>query len=335
MAHTMLDLETLGLTAGSVILSIGAVAFDPVAGTLGETFYRNIDRASCEAVGLTADPATEAWWAKQSPEVRAALEADQVELGQALFEFAGFYELRGGALWSQGPSFDPILLAAAFEACGQPVPWAYDAPRDTRTVYELSGLTPDRKRATLHNALEDAKAQAAAVHDGYVRLGLTEAAPESPSRHLPDEINALPVDRLREEVWAWRQDAAARIQGMMASAKASDERGEEDRAIDIRVNFLSPSAVALSNYIAGEYHEACEDCGKPLLHGQQVWPVEDANDVHASCWPGPIVQDGVEIQAYTYSDFYTPASVAAVAAGALAYCHDALGLEDDVVEAAQ
>ena len=146
---------------------------------------------------------------------------------------------------------------------------------------------------------------------------------------------ALPADRLREEVWAWRQDAAARLRTMMASARASDERGEEDRAIDLRVNFILPSANALTQHLAGEFHDGCEACGKPLLHGQQVWPVEDANDVHVACWPAPIIQDGVEIQPHTYSDYATPASVAATAREALAYCNEGMGLGDEGEEAEQ
>jgi hypothetical protein len=43
----MIDLETLGLTANSVVLSIGAVFFDLEGEDLGPTFYTNVDRESC------------------------------------------------------------------------------------------------------------------------------------------------------------------------------------------------------------------------------------------------------------------------------------------------
>ena len=58
MYNVMLDLETLGRTYGSVIRSVGAVVFDPYSDRMGEKFYRNVDRKSCEDVGLKVDPDT-------------------------------------------------------------------------------------------------------------------------------------------------------------------------------------------------------------------------------------------------------------------------------------
>ena len=43
MTHIMVDLETWGTAPGCDIRSIGAVVFDPVAGTLGATFYVNVE----------------------------------------------------------------------------------------------------------------------------------------------------------------------------------------------------------------------------------------------------------------------------------------------------
>ncbi len=322
MAHIMIDLETFGNQPGSVLRSLGAVVFDPLTGSLGAEFYINIDRADSERLGMVVDPETEAWWARQSEAARAALEIDPRPLTEALEAFTVFFkENRGYQVWGQGKDYDPVLLAAAYRAAALRTPWDYNATRDTRTAYEISGVRPDRLRVSLHNALEDAKAQAADVAKSFARVATLggEQGAES-ARHLPAEIRALELDRLREEVWAWRQDAAARIWGMKASIKGSLTLGEEDRATDIMVNFLRPSAQALASYIEGDFHQACEDCGKPLLHGQAVWPVEDANDVHVSCWPGPIVQDGVEVQSFIYSDHWTPAGVKAIAVEALAFC---------------
>ncbi|MBX3480126.1 MAG: 3'-5' exoribonuclease, partial [Caulobacter sp.] len=184
MAHIMLDIETLGTRPGCVVLSIGAVVFDPVTGETGETFYRNIMRASCEHFGLVADPDTVAWWAALPEAARAALMPDQIGLFDALTELNAFWRAQAGdRLWSQGPSFDPVILQAAYDATGLPAPWRYNAARDTRTVHDLAGFTPDKTRASLHNALEDAKAQAADVHQCYVALGL--AAHSFPSHSSP------------------------------------------------------------------------------------------------------------------------------------------------------
>ena len=58
MNHVMLNLETMGYEGRSAIISIGAVAFDPKSGVLGETFYANVDLTSCLDQGLEVNGAT-------------------------------------------------------------------------------------------------------------------------------------------------------------------------------------------------------------------------------------------------------------------------------------
>lgn len=175
MTHIMTDTETLGRRPGCIVLSIGGVVFDPITG-LGEEFYRNIDPTSCEMLGLTAEPETLEWWKGQSEEARAALEADQVTLTDALMEFADFYRRNDGSrLWAHGPNFDEVILVAAYEAAGVPVPWSYKAPRCTRTLYENADVDPKAAAyqvGTLHNALDDAKSQALAAIDAMLALRL-------------------------------------------------------------------------------------------------------------------------------------------------------------------
>jgi DNA polymerase III epsilon subunit-like protein len=54
--RVMLDLETLGHTPGSVIVSIGAVKFG--GGKILDTFYHRIDAQSCVEHGLKMDVST-------------------------------------------------------------------------------------------------------------------------------------------------------------------------------------------------------------------------------------------------------------------------------------
>lgn len=176
-AHIMIDLETFGTAPGSALRSIGAVVFDPVTGHLGETFYRNIKRASCEAAGLTVDPQTEAWWSRQSLAARAALDVDPRAIGEVLGAFAAFCDsARDPLIWGHGGNFDEPLLSAAYRAVGMPPPWKYWNGRCTRTIYDAAGVKPDRAAGVHHNALDDARNQALAVHAAYVRLGLGMAA---------------------------------------------------------------------------------------------------------------------------------------------------------------
>lgn len=181
MPDIMLDLETLGTTPGCVIRSIGAVAFDPNGGPLGETLYLIIDRASCEAAGLTVDPDTEAWWAEQSPEARAEFDGQGVALAEALDAFELFYTTlapiadKADRLWSNGPSFDEAILAAAYRALGRKPPWRYNAARDCRTIYDLAGLKLQHTGGTFHKAIDDAVEQAKLVQEA--RRGLIAAGP--------------------------------------------------------------------------------------------------------------------------------------------------------------
>ncbi len=171
--HIMVDLETMGATPGSAIVSLGAVAFDPVAGTLGETFYRVIRLDSCTRAGLVIEPGTVAWWFGQSEAARAEiLRADAEDLPGVLGWFATWWRRQSGQfMWGHGANFDEPLLSWAFRAAHVLVPWKYSDARCTRTLFALTGERPDRAQGVHHNALDDAKAQAEAVIRAYRKLG--------------------------------------------------------------------------------------------------------------------------------------------------------------------
>lgn len=179
MTHVMFDLETFGTKPGSVLRSIGAAAFDPETGVVGQTFYRNIDRASCEAVGLKVDPNTEAWWAKQSREAQQALLADPKPLASVASDFHAFFKQVGGAkIWCQGANFDSVLWEAAVAAVWPSksfMPWKFWNVRDTRTVYDIAGFDPDSisRDGTYHDALADSLHQIRCV---AAAVGLLRAA---------------------------------------------------------------------------------------------------------------------------------------------------------------
>lgn len=179
--HIMLDLETWGMRPGSAIASIGAVAFDPDGdlntAKVQPAFYANISRESCLAAGLKLDQRTVDWWADPTrAEARAALEANQVSLAQALADFAIFYashaDIAGKAdrLWSNGPSFDESILAAAYHALGQEPPWRYNAGRDCRTIFDTFGLKLQHTAGVFHHALDDAHEQALLVQEAHRRI---------------------------------------------------------------------------------------------------------------------------------------------------------------------
>ncbi len=172
----MVDLETLGSTPGSIILSIGAVAFS--SGTnMGAwpTFYTVISTESSELFDLTKDEDTIAWWNRQSPEARMVLadagESDSPGLPIALSDFNGFLRAqcrnyKDIRLWGNGADFDNVLLCSAFRAANMKPHWSYAGHRCFRT---LRNLFPDLAQVqfppgkTAHHALDDALAQAVAA----------------------------------------------------------------------------------------------------------------------------------------------------------------------------
>ena len=209
VTHVMLDLETWGTEPGCDIRSIGAVVFDPVAGTVSDTdqFYIATDnprgyggtpstRGRFFETGnphdrlrypLKRDPKTERWWSEQSAETQAAFE-NPVDLRIALSRFSVWLadvcpnpsDLR---LWAHGPQFDVSILAAAYAAVGEPVPWHYRSPRDTRTAFDMAGIDDHSgwlkqypgPLGVPHHALDDSICQARAVCGAYDTLGARDS----------------------------------------------------------------------------------------------------------------------------------------------------------------
>lgn len=173
MNHIMLDLETFGTRPGSVIRSIGAAVFAPRGIGWGATFYQNIDKESCTAVGLTVDPRTEEWWSKQSQAAKNDLLVDPKHLIVVANLFSQWcIANQVEKVWCHGATFDVVLWAAAVAVIGQDVPWKYNNVRDTRTLYELTGFDVKTvpKIGNAHNALDDCKFQVHCVQGAIRRL---------------------------------------------------------------------------------------------------------------------------------------------------------------------
>jgi len=182
----MLDLETLGTSAGCVILSIGCVEFFPDKNTLGDGFYEVISTKSCEDHFLIIDPKTLAWWDTQSPDARVVLEQAATEgkpLTEVLINFnrwlANITAIKEMRMYGNGSDFDNPILRSAYDATGiKPYGFAYGG-RCYRTLKSLdeqfgpSYKAPKLMRSgTRHNALDDAKSQARHLMEiiGLIRI---------------------------------------------------------------------------------------------------------------------------------------------------------------------
>lgn len=159
----MIDLETLGVKPGSVLLSIGAYRFNLNAGTIDmdRPFYRKINAADQQRRGMTINGETVAWWLTQSRDAQLAAISDAALLPTVLVEFDKWWA-EGGCErpWGNGVAFDCGLLSAAYEACEMKAPWKFWNERCFRTIKaHYPSVKRDEVAGTKHNAKDDALAQ--------------------------------------------------------------------------------------------------------------------------------------------------------------------------------
>ena len=178
MSDVMLDIETLSTTNNSVVLSLGAIKFNPF--TLQEAHAELECRVTIDdqtALGRDISDSTLEWWGKQPAEVQeAAFSADgrisAVDTCHALNKFI----VGSNKIWCQGPHFDICILESLFKQCGVHTNWQYYQIMDSRTLFSVHGDLRPKDRSSLHNAVEDCKAQAKAVQRTFTNLGLTKYA---------------------------------------------------------------------------------------------------------------------------------------------------------------
>ena len=165
----MLDLETLGTHPGDVILSVGAVPFNYSCGNTDKPFplpecYEKISIADSITNRLNIDPDTAAWWAKQDPAVRDEAFSGIVGVRDVLSGFAGYLRELGDIdsiyIWGKGADFDPIMLAAAYDALQLQLPWKFRNVRCFRTLAALFPQVTHEYIGTKHSAIDDARNQA-------------------------------------------------------------------------------------------------------------------------------------------------------------------------------
>lgn len=174
MKDIMLDLETLATSPDSVILTFGAVKFNPfdTDEELDTGIYYRIDVDEQIKLGRYVDQGTVEWWGKQSDEIReeALGEHDRVSLEMFTRELNRFV---AGAdrIWAQGPVFDIVILENLYRQLGKPAPWPYYTIRDSRTLLKALGDTRQPGKM-LHNALVDCVSQAQAIKQAVSKYEL-------------------------------------------------------------------------------------------------------------------------------------------------------------------
>lgn len=178
----MLDLETLSTKPNAVILSLGAVKFDPFSDRIdaedGLDIRVNVDQQI--QLGRDVQEETLDWWAKQPAEIRDDALGDhgRIDLDKLVKELNRFL-VGVDDIWCQGPVFDIVILENLYSQLSTPVPWQYWQIRDSRTLFGVHGDPRDKTRKLAHNALMDCVYQAMGVQEIYQKLQIRPRFDES------------------------------------------------------------------------------------------------------------------------------------------------------------
>jgi DNA polymerase III epsilon subunit-like protein len=161
--HISLDLETLSTESTAAIVQIGAV----VIGSPDLTFDMCICPRRAERAGMTVSTETLHWWGKQPSIVRKRVMSGTASPLEALHEFTAWCtgvcegDLDRAYLWTNGADFDLPILRNAYELF-MTYPFNHRNHRCFRTLLAYTGV-PRIPSTSVHDALEDAKAQAATL----------------------------------------------------------------------------------------------------------------------------------------------------------------------------
>ena len=171
----MLDIETLSTRPESVVLTLGAVKFDPWAtdvDTDSGLYVRcNVDEQI--NMGRHIQDETLEWWGKQAEDVREEALGDHDRTGMnSMLDQLNRFLVGSNNIWCQGPAFDIVILENLYRQMERPTPWQFWQIRDSRTLFGVHGDPRDKGAKGAHNALIDCYYQARAVQQVYKKQGI-------------------------------------------------------------------------------------------------------------------------------------------------------------------
>lgn len=168
----MLDIETLSTRQDALVLSVGAVLFDPY-GTPGSIIDSMHVPLTLDQPGSITDLDTVMWWFGQSEAAKAMVELRKTTAQRTplqMFSEMDAMLVRNGLtpgrkVWGNSVSFDCGILRRLAERSGTTVPWGFRDENCYRTWFaEFKCLDIYVEHAkevfVAHDALADAKFQA-------------------------------------------------------------------------------------------------------------------------------------------------------------------------------
>jgi len=164
MYHVMIDGESLGLAAGSVVADLAMVVFT-ADGQIVNKHDWFIDIQSSLNAGLTISGDTLVWWMGQPDDARKhvfrlgggmvpqILPMVMTEVSMALQALGDF------CIWSNGAGFDLPMVRAMYYAVKMPVPWYHRNEMCYRTVLNMYGDPGLLRSGIKHTGIADAMFQ--------------------------------------------------------------------------------------------------------------------------------------------------------------------------------
>lgn len=184
MKLCMLDLETLGNHNDAVILSVGAMCFDPMSRLEiteedlrfnPEAIHWIIEVEDQVKRGRKIDYSTVKWWMEQDDKAKEIfnkeLEAYTVA-DFALYFFDWYKNRKPDACYAYGSTFDHTILQNLYDNVGVKNPIHYRDQLDMRTLVRFSGIECPELPDWLvsHNALHDCVRQIIWMQEIWSRL---------------------------------------------------------------------------------------------------------------------------------------------------------------------
>lgn len=186
--HLMLDFETLGSGADTIVVSLGAVAFNKT-GILNERLFL-FDIHSQVNAGRSFTASTLAWWMRQKDGARAVFSEEltpgkRVTLEEFFKDFDDFNIEAMGRVgetydqlkpWGNGANFDISILEDMYrrhhEKRDMGIPWKFWNVLCFRTFNTMTDAKRylARPHGTHHSALDDARYQAEVVMAYWKRV---------------------------------------------------------------------------------------------------------------------------------------------------------------------
>lgn len=168
--NAMIDLETLGVRAGAIVVSVGVVKFTKEGPV--DSFYAVLNRAEQDCLGMSIDPSTVDWWTQQSADARKVFEQTPSPVVPELQRLSAFMA-NVKQVWAGPAAFDFPILGALYDRFEVRRPWSYKDERCYSTVRKT--VAPDvpapEFMGVAHHALDDA------LHQAHHLLAIAETVP--------------------------------------------------------------------------------------------------------------------------------------------------------------